>query len=753
MTEKQLLQTLQTVDSKYTAEVKERIAQAQASGKRSRRIGMKPIILTAGAAAACLCVSMAALMPKDPDMTVANSDIKEQIALEEPETEQEPAEAAAVTTALATTAGKDSTAKTTAAVTQKNAKSSSAAQTKASGAANASKTTGTTGKNTKNTKQESAAKNTGSTASKTTGNAGGQLNVIPTADKSTTVTLPDFTGMSFAEAQKLAKSLRISLKATECVSPKAKGTVLEQLTFAGRKVSVNTEFEVYTATGGNEVTLKWNIPADKQNMLDDFEIILYDSSNQVYDMHNTNRLLLELDPDDLTYGMHFGKPVNPATISDHVVKMNLTGTGTVDVTAVIAHGENYSFPETLDLSKLTDCAVIGKYHIDYDKKKITTVSEDFASAISKVSRTEKPADIYEIPDFTGMTFEEAKRAARKLDKSLSLFEKEVASDKPVGTVVAQDIAAGTEASTKPSMKNKVIELSVSVGQKKEITFSVPHEIYWHKYPFMNTNPYLSDNYTYIPDPLSSLDVVLYELDENGKRTGEKETAWGICGLETHFFGAGVKNYEAVMVNNLTNEQAALGTYRIDFSKQTCSLISGSIDNAFAAVTSPLPALTNHTWEEAQALAAQAGINLIKIDVNNALPAGMVCYQPFDAGERISKGNTIPVEVSDGFGTPQLLCFEIPVPTGYTGKYSVFGYSDDLPDGSYDLLFEEFDAAQTNGTITLKVSGCSRGTFKLFLATEDSMGTPIGEVSLDFENQTAEMISIDFETAFAALNAK
>mgnify|MGYP002868647279 CR=1 FL=1 len=253
MTEKQLLQTLQTVDSKYTAEVKERIAQAQASGKRSRRIGMKPIILTAGAAAACLCVSMAALMPKDPDMTVANSDIKEQIALEEPETEQEPAEAAAVTTALATTANKDSTAKTTAAVTQKNAKSSSAAQTKASGAANASKTTGTTSKNTKNTKQESTAKNTGSTASKTTGNAGGQLNVIPTADKSTTVTLPDFTGMSFAEAQKLAKSLRISLKATERVSPKAKGTVLEQLTFAGRKVSVNTEFEVYTATGGNEV--------------------------------------------------------------------------------------------------------------------------------------------------------------------------------------------------------------------------------------------------------------------------------------------------------------------------------------------------------------------------------------------------------------------------------------------------------------------------------------------------------------------
>ena len=114
MTEQQLLHTLQTVDSKYTAEVRERVAQAQATKQRSRRIGMKPILLTAGAAAACLCVSVAALMPKEPDlMTVANSDITEQLALDEPETAPEQADAAAVTTAPAETDEK-STAKTTA---------------------------------------------------------------------------------------------------------------------------------------------------------------------------------------------------------------------------------------------------------------------------------------------------------------------------------------------------------------------------------------------------------------------------------------------------------------------------------------------------------------------------------------------------------------------------------------------------------------------------------------------------------------
>ena len=114
MTEQQLLHTLQTVDSKYTAEVRERVAQAQASKQRSRRIGMKPILLTAGAAAACLCVSVAALMPKEPDlMTIANSDITEQLALDESEPAQERTDAAAVTTAPAET-GEKSTEKTTA---------------------------------------------------------------------------------------------------------------------------------------------------------------------------------------------------------------------------------------------------------------------------------------------------------------------------------------------------------------------------------------------------------------------------------------------------------------------------------------------------------------------------------------------------------------------------------------------------------------------------------------------------------------
>ena len=750
MTEQQLLHTLQTVDSKYTAEVRERVAQAQATKQRSRRIGMKPILLTAGAAAACLCVSVAALMPKEPDlMTVANSDITEQLALDEPETAQDQTDAAAVTTAPAETDEK-STAKTTAAVTQKNTKNGSSGTSKTSGTANTSKTTGTTAKN---TKQESTAANTGSSTSKSTGNAGGQVNVIPTKNRNATVILPDFTGMLFEDAQKLAKSLQIKLHAVERISPQPKGTILKQFSPAWRRVPVNTEFEFEIATGGNEVTLQWDIPADKQNLWDDFEVMLYDNNNRVYDMNYTNCLLDDNDPLGMFSGMHFGTSMNPAHIPEHKFSINLTGEGTEDLTVVLAHGEWVTFPETLDLSKQTKYAVIGKYHIDYDKKTVTTVSEDFAGALSKFSRTSTPSYIYEIPDFTGMTFKEAKKAAAKLDADLSLFETEVTSDKPVGTVVAQSIPAGTEGSTKKGMVNKAIDLSISVGQKKEIVFAVPYENYWEKYPFMGTHPFLSDDHTEVPAPLNDLQVELYELDENGNRTGEQESADIWTGFKAYFFGAGVKDYEVVYVNLTTGEQAAIGTYRIDFNNQTYSLISGSIEDAFAAVTAPLPALTNHTWEEAQELAAQAGIQLKMIEVTNALPAGTVCYQPFDAGEPIAKGNTIPVEVSNGLGTKKLLRFELSVPTGHTGKYTVFGYSDDLPDGSYDLALEQFDAEQANGTVTMNVTGCGCGTFKLFLATGGSKGVLIGEYRIDFENQTVEMISSDFEAAFAALEAK
>ncbi|MBP0967772.1 MAG: PASTA domain-containing protein, partial [Oscillospiraceae bacterium] len=431
----------------------------------------------------------------------------------------------------------------------------------------------------------------------------------------------------------------------------------------------------------------------------------------------------------------------------HYVALDLIGTGTADVTAYLVHGEYHSFPKTLDPAKHPEYAKIGTYHIDYDKKTVTAKSEDIAGAFRKVARTSKPDDIYEIPDFIGMTWAQALNAVEESPLDLSLYKKLVDSDKPEGTVVAQTLEPGTEASTKPGLVNKVIELSVSAGAKKEIRFVLPHRNGLESYPFLDY-PFMVDE-TYIPTPLSGIEAYLYELDANGKRTGKAESTREDFYFTEIFWGTGVKDYEVILRNSFTGEEAKAGTYRFDFGSQTYQLTSGDVDAAFSALTSPLPELVGKSWKDASAAAEKAGIQLAKVTVSNGAPAGTIVYQPFETGEQITKGNTVPVEVSDGNGDLTPISFELTIPAGYTGDYTVIGFKQD-DDASYTTPFLEFDAAEANGSIQITMSGYGEGDFIMTLV-KDGDSAKLGVLHINFEKQTVEIIEDNTDAAFRQLN--
>lgn len=735
MTEQQLLYALQNVDGKYTDEAYARAASAGAAKSRSRRIS---VILTAAGAAACfVCTGTALFLKNQDEMLTAGTDSMEEMVAEQ---------FAEVTTAADSADASFRTAETTAANLTKK-------QSTETGAANTLNAVSDK-KNSNETQPASSANAAGRNAGKTNGNGTSakdsasdkktqQAVIIPTAQRNGYVTTPDFTGKSFAEAKKLANSLDLKLSKKRRNSALAKDTVIAQLTDAGRQVPVGTELEVEVATGGNEASIRLDIPSDMQKVFDYFEVVLYDQDNHAYISHFANVLTDRQWEENDLYGYSF----MPASTPAHYVSLDLIGTGTADVTAYLVHGEYHFFPETLDPGTHPEYAKIGTYHIDYDRKTVTAKNEDIAGAFRKVARTSKPDDIYEIPDFIGMTWEQAQKAAEDSPLDLAVFKKNVESDKPEGTVVAQTLEPGTEASTKPGLVNKVIELSVSTGAKKEIRFVLPHRNGLENYPILNY-PFMIDE-TYIPTPLDGIEAYLYELDANGKRTGKKAYTKEDYYFTEIFWDTGVKDYEVILHNAYTGEEAKAGTYRLNFGSQSYQLISGDVDAAFRALTSPLPDLVGKNWSEAAAAAEKAGIHLKKVEVSNGAPAGTIVYQPFETGEQITKGNTVPVEVSDGNGDLTPISFTLTIPAGYTGEYSVIGFKQD-DDASYTTPFVEFDAAEANGSIQITMSGIGEGDFIMTLV-KGGDSAQLGVLRINFEKQTVEIIEDNMDAAFRKLN--
>ena len=160
-----------------------------------------------------------------------------------------------------------------------------------------------------------------------------------------------------------------------------------------------------------------------------------------------------------------------------------------------------------------------------------------------------------VPNFTGMQWDKAKMTADAL--KIAVAKKEADDDAPAGSVIAQDVDAGTVPD-----ENMLVTLTVSNGQMQEavrIIFNIPAGI--------------SGKYH----------IGLYEagVAKAIGETFEPEKTAGVTSLTIE--GKYTEDFAAILCNDENGKEAVFGTYRVDFEKKSYETLAEHIEAAFNTV--------------------------------------------------------------------------------------------------------------------------------------------------------------------------
>lgn len=171
----------------------------------------------------------------------------------------------------------------------------------------------------------------------------------------------------------------------------------------------------------------------------------------------------------------------------------------------------------------------------------------------------------DVPDFVGMTLEEATKECER--RNLKLETKEEPSTEEKGIVTGQDPEPG-----KIVVSGSTIKLTVSNGEEPEGEIS---------YGLVNLPSNMSGMYTLSftteGEVIATYQFVAESLDNNS--------------LTAKVEGKGVKTVKVSVTNAQSGKTAVVGTYTFDFANKTFTPSSENIDGAFAEVavqTTPAP---------------------------------------------------------------------------------------------------------------------------------------------------------------------
>ena len=330
----------------------------------------------------------------------------------------------------------------------------------------------------------------------------------------------------------------------------------------------------------------------------------------------------------------------------------------------------------------------------------TSKRSNAATAASKTIAVNNTDGKLRVPDFTGMTWEQAKPLAKSL--GLLLTRTEINGDGAENLIHTQKPAPNSEA--KPG---DIIELTVFSGIPEIFTAVLEFQI-----------PEMTDDYfsIWVCDDSESRNTWCFQGFH-----GSEVNASGSMRIFAE--GSGCMEFEAVLRNEKNDKQARLGRYRLDFDRKTAETLESDIYGAFEQVGG----LKNNTGRSS---ASALKTNIIFEEDNYADNSDIsnISYRLND----VEISFQIPENI---WGMYQIRADRNHLP----GSGDLWNLCDDDADGRFELWLCE----ETTATIDYDF---------ILLNLENHKEATIGRYRVDFSTETYEVLESNIEAAFAQVGS-
>jgi len=163
----------------------------------------------------------------------------------------------------------------------------------------------------------------------------------------------------------------------------------------------------------------------------------------------------------------------------------------------------------------------------------------------------------------------------------------------------------------------------------------------------------------------------------------------------------------------------------------------------------VPDFIGKSWNDAQQLAIQNNLKIVKKEMNSTSPAGTVLKQNIEAKTEVSVGSTIELSVSCGDAQFSEVSILLDVPSTAVGTFYITMYNSGVPVSKSEC----FNAADTMGITQVIVTGTGKKEINALLTNEDTdKEAHIGTFMVDFDKKTYYIISADTVTAYEQVGA-
>ena len=161
-------------------------------------------------------------------------------------------------------------------------------------------------------------------------------------------------------------------------------------------------------------------------------------------------------------------------------------------------------------------------------------------------------------------------------------------------------------------------------------------------------------------------------------------------------------------------------------------------------TVPCPNFINQKWDLAKTMAEGMGLEVSKKEVDGNEEEGTVLSQNIRAGEEVSEGTVIDLEVASGKKKDTSVRISFNVPANATGLFHVTLYEG----GATVANGQSFNPEYAAGTTSLVVEGKDSADYVAVLTNEGTGATAnIGTYHVDFTTSSVQKMSGDETAAF------